>query len=118
MRYLWMAPKQIIGSHFANAYECMKANQLMAGGKVRPVLTGQDDGLRRGVPATRLMHENKHLGKIAVLVGADEGTGNTEDGPGAIRAGGRRVSCFPFPSLPGPTAPYRSGSNLRLDLPR
>ncbi|MGD9737743.1 MAG: crotonyl-CoA carboxylase/reductase, partial [Solirubrobacterales bacterium] len=37
VRYLWMRQKQIIGSHFANAYECMRANQLMAEGKVRPV---------------------------------------------------------------------------------
>jgi crotonyl-CoA carboxylase/reductase len=33
------------------------------------------------------MHENKHLGKIAVLVGASsEDAGKTEEGPGAIRA--------------------------------
>ena len=38
VRYLWMRQKQIIGSHFANAYECMKANELMAEGKIRPVL--------------------------------------------------------------------------------
>jgi crotonyl-CoA carboxylase/reductase len=41
-----------------------------------------------GVPeAHQLMRENKHLGKIAILVGADaEGEGKNEDGPGAIRA--------------------------------
>jgi crotonyl-CoA carboxylase/reductase len=86
VRYLWMRQKQIIGSHFANAYECMRANQLMAEGKVRPVLSetmGFD-----GVPtAHQLMHENKHLGKIAILVGAEsEEEGKHEDGPGAIRA--------------------------------
>ena len=86
VRYLWMKQKQIIGSHFANAYECMRANQLMAEGKVRPVLSetmGFD-----GVPtAHQLMHENKHLGKIAILVGAEsEEEGKHEDGPGAIRA--------------------------------
>ena len=33
------------------------------------------------------MRENKHLGKISILVGADEdGQGKTADGPGAIRA--------------------------------
>ena len=33
------------------------------------------------------MHENKHLGKIAILVGATkEGQGKTADGPGAIHA--------------------------------
>jgi crotonyl-CoA carboxylase/reductase len=86
VRYLWMKQKQIIGSHFANAYECMRANQLMAEGKVRPVLSetmGFD-----GVPgAHQSMHENKHLGKIAILVGAEsEDEGQHEDGPGAIRA--------------------------------
>jgi crotonyl-CoA carboxylase/reductase len=41
-----------------------------------------------GVPeAHQLMRENKHLGKIAILVGADaEGEGKVEEGPGAIRA--------------------------------
>jgi crotonyl-CoA carboxylase/reductase len=33
------------------------------------------------------MYENRHLGKIAILVGAEaEGLGKTADGPGAIRA--------------------------------
>ena len=37
--------------------------------------------------AHQLMHDNKHLGKIAILVGADEeGQGKTADGPGAIHA--------------------------------
>ena len=52
VRYLWMKQKEILGSHFANAYECMKANQLMAEGKIRPVLSA-GDGLRgrpRGAP--------------------------------------------------------------------
>jgi crotonyl-CoA carboxylase/reductase len=41
-----------------------------------------------GVPdAHQLMLENKHLGKIAILVGADEeGQGKTAEGEGAIRA--------------------------------
>jgi crotonyl-CoA carboxylase/reductase len=86
VRYLWMRQKQIIGSHFANAYECNKANQLIESGEIRPVLW-RTLGFE-GVPeAHQLMHENKHLGKIAILVGADEeGQGKTADGPGAIRA--------------------------------
>ena len=33
------------------------------------------------------MRENKHQGKIAILVGAEsEGHGKTAEGPGAIRA--------------------------------
>jgi crotonyl-CoA carboxylase/reductase len=86
VRYLWMKQKQIIGSHFANAYECLKANELIEQGKIRPVLW-QTMGFE-GVPeAHQLMRDNKHLGKIAILVGAEkEGEGKTEDGPGAIRA--------------------------------
>jgi crotonyl-CoA carboxylase/reductase len=86
VRYLWMRQKQIIGSHFANAYECNKANELIEQGLIRPVLwktMGYDDVGE----AHQLMRENKHLGKIAILVGAsEEGQGKTADGPGAIHA--------------------------------
>jgi crotonyl-CoA carboxylase/reductase len=86
VRYLWMRQKQIIGSHFANAYECMRANQLMAEGKIRPVLW-QTMGFDGVAEAHQLLHENKHLGKISILVGATaEDEGKTEEGPGAIRA--------------------------------
>jgi crotonyl-CoA carboxylase/reductase len=86
VRYLWMRQKQIIGSHFANAYECWRANELMAEGKIQPVLwrVMDFDGVAE---AHQLLHENKHLGKISILVGAtDEEGGKQEDGPGAIRA--------------------------------
>jgi crotonyl-CoA carboxylase/reductase len=86
VRYLWMRQKQIIGSHFANAYECLKANELIESGQIRPVLwrTMPYEGVAE---AHQIMRENQHLGKIAILVGADkEGEGRTEDGPGAIHA--------------------------------
>src|SRR3954451_10285443 len=86
VRHLWMRQKRIIGSHFANAYECNKANELIEAGKIRPVLwrTLPFDGVAQ---AHQLMRDNKHLGKIAILVGAEsEGLGKTADGPGAIRA--------------------------------
>src|SRR5204863_5741486 len=35
---LWMRQKEILGSHFANAYECNKANELIESGEIRPVL--------------------------------------------------------------------------------
>src|SRR5438552_3732615 len=86
VRYLWMRQKQIIGSHFANAWECHKANELMAQGAVRPVLW-RVMGFDGVAEAHQLMKENKHLGKIAILVGAPEtGLGKTEEGPGAIYA--------------------------------
>jgi crotonyl-CoA carboxylase/reductase len=86
VRYLWMRQKEILGSHYANPYECMRANKLMADGKIRPVLwraMGFD-----GVPeAHQLMRENKHLGKITIMVGAaDREDGKHEEGPGAIWA--------------------------------
>jgi len=86
VRYLWMRQKQIIGSHFANAYECNKANQLIEQGLIRPVLwrTMGFDGVGE---AHQLMKENKHLGKISILVGAEkQGLGKTAEGPGAIYA--------------------------------
>src|SRR5437773_748954 len=86
VRYLWMRQKQIIGSHFANAYECWRANELMAEGKIRPVLW-RVMGFDGVAEAHQLLHENKHLGKISILVGAtDEEEGKNEEGPGAIRA--------------------------------
>jgi crotonyl-CoA carboxylase/reductase len=86
VRYLWMRQKQIIGSHFANAYECMKANELIEEGLIRPVLW-RTMGFEGVGEAHQLMRENQHLGKISILVGAEkEGLGKTEEGPGAIRA--------------------------------
>jgi crotonyl-CoA carboxylase/reductase len=86
VRYLWMRQKSIIGSHFANAYEAFKANELIELGLIRPVVwkTLPFDDVAN---AHQMMHENKHLGKIAILVGAkSEDEGKTEEGPGAIRA--------------------------------
>ena len=86
VRYLWMRQKQIIGSHFANAYQAMKANELIDSGKILPVLwrTMGFDGVAE---AHQLMRDNKHLGKIAILVGAEsEGLGRTGEGPSAVRA--------------------------------
>ena len=86
VRYLWMKQKEILGSHFANAYECLKANELIESGQIRPVLwrTLGFDGVAQ---AHQLMRHNKHAGKISILVGAEsEGLGKTADGPGAIHA--------------------------------
>ena len=85
VRYLWMRQKQIIGSHFANAYEATRANELIESGKIQPVLwkTMTFDGVAE---AHQSMYKNEHQGKIAILVGAEaEGLGRTADGPGAIR---------------------------------
>ncbi|MDQ6746514.1 MAG: crotonyl-CoA carboxylase/reductase, partial [Candidatus Dormibacteraeota bacterium] len=69
VRHLWMRQKQIIGSHFANAYEATRANQLIIERKIQPVLSETlpfDDVAR----AHQKMYENAHAGKIAILVQA------------------------------------------------
>ena len=87
VRYLWMRQKEIIGSHFANAYECTEGQRADRAEQdpARPVA---DDGLRggpRGPPADAAT--TSISGKIAILVGAAEaGQGKTEEGPGAIHA--------------------------------
>src|ERR1700754_4849831 len=86
VRYLWMRQKEIVGSHFANAWEAMRANELIEESKIRPVLW-QTMGFEGVAEAHQLLRDNRHLGKIAILVGAtQEGQGKTADGPGAIRA--------------------------------
>jgi len=86
VRYLWMRQKEIIGSHFANAWEATKANELIEESKIRPVLW-KTMGFEAVAEAHQLLRDNRHLGKIAVLVGASgEGQGKTAEGPGAIRA--------------------------------
>jgi crotonyl-CoA carboxylase/reductase len=89
VRYLWMRQKEILGSHFANAWECTLANRLISSGLIRPVLW-RTMAFEQVAEAHQLMHENKHLGKIAILVGAtEEGQGRTAPAPhepAAIRA--------------------------------
>jgi len=86
VRYLWMKQKEILGSHFANAWECNLANALIEQSKIRPVLW-KTMPWEDVANAHQLMHENKHAGKISVLVGATaEGQGRTAEGPPAIRA--------------------------------
>jgi crotonyl-CoA carboxylase/reductase len=86
VRYLWMRQKEILGSHFANAWEANKANALIEQSKIRPVLW-KTMGFESVAEAHQLLRENKHLGKIAILVGAEsEDEGRTAEGPSAIRA--------------------------------
>ena len=77
VRYLWMRQKSIIGSHFANAYECERANRLIAEGKIEPVLSKVFPFSECPIPH-QMMKQNQHVGKMVVLVGAErEGEGRT-----------------------------------------
>ena len=101
VRYLWMRQKEIIGSHFANAWEATKANQLIEESKVRPVLW-QTMGFEKVAEAHQLLRDNKHLGKIAILVGAtEEGQGThgrrarrDPSGGGSLMAGVMHVDWY------------------------
>jgi crotonyl-CoA carboxylase/reductase len=70
VRYLWMRQKTIIGSHFANAYQAYRANQLIDQRKILPVLSRTFPFEECPVPH-QMMRENAHLGKMVVLVGAE-----------------------------------------------
>jgi crotonyl-CoA carboxylase/reductase len=85
VRYLWMRQKRIIGSHAFNAYEAWRANELIHSGEIRPVLW-RAFGFAELPEAHRLLDENRHIGKIAIRVGArDEDEGKRAPGPDAIR---------------------------------
>ncbi len=69
VRHLWMRQKQIIGSHFADADSCRRANALMVQGLVKPVLT-QLFTWDEIPEAHQRMYENKLHGTVACLVGS------------------------------------------------
>jgi crotonyl-CoA carboxylase/reductase len=70
VRYLWMRQKTIIGSHFANAYQAYRANQLIDQRKILPVLS-RTFPFEDCPQPHQMMRENAHLGKMVVLVGAE-----------------------------------------------
>ena len=67
VRHLWMRQKQILGSHFCNAYQAERANQLVHEGKIRPVLD-QVFPFADTAKAHALMAENRHKGKIGIAI--------------------------------------------------
>lgn len=79
VRYLWMMQKRIIGSHFANALDCLRGNTLMEAGRIQPFLSKvypYDE-----IPqAHQDMYENKHIGNMTTRVMAPkDGLINTDD---------------------------------------
>ena len=71
VRYLWMRQKSILGSHFANAYQAERANELVISGKIRPVLDQVFD-FAETPAAHQLMLENKHKGKLGIRIQAPQ----------------------------------------------
>jgi crotonyl-CoA carboxylase/reductase len=84
VRHLWMRQKRILGSHAFNGYEAHHANELVRAGRVKPVVW-RVLGFDQLPEAHRLMAENRHIGKIALLVGAaDAIDGGAPDRAGTI----------------------------------
>ncbi len=102
VRYLWMRQKEIIGSHFANAWEATKANELIEESKIRPVLW-QTMGFEKVAEAHQLLRDNKHLGQDRDPRRRDRG------GPGPHRGGPRRDP------RRGRRRPLRHDGRRRLD---
>jgi crotonyl-CoA carboxylase/reductase len=71
VRHLWMRQKSIIGSHFANAYQAERANELILDGRIRPVLD-RVYPFAATPEAHQVMKENRHQGKLAIRVQAPE----------------------------------------------
>ncbi|QYG95011.1 crotonyl-CoA carboxylase/reductase [Iamia sp. SCSIO 61187] len=74
-RHLWMKLKSIVSSHFANYKEAWAANQLIADGKIQPLLSKvyslEDTGA-----AALAVHKNEIEGKAGVLcLAPEEGLG-------------------------------------------
>ena len=74
-RHLWMKLKSIVSSHFANYKEAWAANQLLAEGKIQPLLS-RVYGLEEVGEAARAVHRNETEGKVGVLcLAPEEGLG-------------------------------------------
>ncbi|MCX7620477.1 MAG: crotonyl-CoA carboxylase/reductase [Acidimicrobiales bacterium] len=65
-RHLWMKLKRIVASHFANYKEAWAANQLIAEGKIQPMLSKVFTLEETGEAAYQI-HKNMHEGKLGVL---------------------------------------------------
>ena len=70
LRYLWMRLTRFQGSHFANVEQCAAFNDMVADGKIDPVLSRVFPFEEVG-ESHQLMYENAHPpGNMAILVGA------------------------------------------------
>ncbi|MCS7213350.1 MAG: crotonyl-CoA carboxylase/reductase [Candidatus Calescibacterium sp.] len=78
VRHLWVRQKKIIGSHFANAYDAHRANELVMQKKIKTFVSKVFE-FEETPLAHQLMYENKHYGKMVVKVQVeDENEGREE----------------------------------------
>jgi NADPH:quinone reductase-like Zn-dependent oxidoreductase len=62
-----MRQKEIVGSHFSNAFQADRANKLIIDGRIQPVLDECFD-FEETATAHQRMADNQHKGKMAIRV--------------------------------------------------
>jgi len=92
-RHLWMKLKSIVSSHFANYKEAWAANQLLAEGKIQPLLS-RVYGLEEVGEAARAVHRNETEGKVGVLCLAPEEGLGIDDSAFREQVGEDKITLF------------------------
>ncbi len=92
-RHLWMKLKSIVSSHFANYKEAWAANQLIAEGKVQPLLS-RTYSLEETGDAALAVHKNEIEGKAGVLCLAPEAGQGIDDPEFRDQVGEDKITLF------------------------
>ncbi|MCU1352456.1 MAG: crotonyl-CoA reductase [Acidimicrobiales bacterium] len=92
-RHLWMKLKSIVSSHFANYQEAWNANQLIAQGKIQPMLS-RVYPLTGVADATAAVHNNETEGKVGVLCLAPEEGQGIDDPAFREQVGEDKITLF------------------------
>lgn len=92
-RHLWMKLKSIVSSHFANYKEAWAANQLIAEGKIQPLLS-RTYSLEETGDAALAVHKNQIEGKAGVLCLAPEKGLGIDDPEFREKVGEDKITLF------------------------
>jgi crotonyl-CoA reductase len=92
-RHLWMKLKSIVSSHFANYKEAWAANQLLAEGKIQPLLS-KTYSLEQTGEAALAVHKNQIEGKAGVLCLAPEAGLGIDDPEFREKVGEDKITLF------------------------
>jgi crotonyl-CoA carboxylase/reductase len=92
-RFLWMRLKSIIGSHGFNYHEAVETNRLIGLGMIHPTLS-KVFPLEGAAEATRAVQTNQHVGKVAVLCGAQQENLGIEDYALRERIGEDKINLY------------------------
>jgi crotonyl-CoA carboxylase/reductase len=71
-RHLWMRQKSIIGCHLSNLHDAEEASRFLSDGRVRPIVS-RTFAFEELPEAHQMMYENRHLGRLVVLVAPSAG---------------------------------------------